>query len=747
MKLSSTIALRENTTNTMIKINLRIFFASILSSALKGEEYVLQYIDASNHCIELTEENKALIIEQVPLSRRFFELISKTTIYDTTTLYDILSEFAQKLKNPSTADQALANFKLFYEQLSETRRNNIRQLSINFTQESLEDILNNASKHPADLISISRSIVSIIKNNEQLLRNEGATEPFYQLILAYTAIKRFLENPLLSAFVEDDLELFKDLTKDNLSQLLNEIIFEKMTFLHLCAYCNSQKICDFLLKQEGIKANTLLSSVTIGTPLYIAAKKGHVEIAKAFIHHSVDVNLGLISSSCSTPHTPLFIATVKNQPMMVALLLEAGAQTNSSAPLSVAAGRGYLDIVKLLLPKSQEYINQLYQGATPLLAAVRGSHLHVVNYLLEHHGSMSASISDSLLLCDAAYTGDVGIVQSIVKAYKKSFKQPLDAKARESFKNWLDNSILNDVPPLFLAAARGYSDIVSYLVEQGADINQTTQFGEAPLEAAVRYNHADIVQFLVEKQARINPYLLKIGLKHNATESTLFLISNKYVCEHLKLEKLAQHYGSPIYIAAQNANIPVVEFLAQNGVPTFWKASGNDTPLNIALRTRPIELACELFTALCKTSTFSDPSKMANTYNEHHSRFLSQFDKIFLREAIGHFMANNADISDKMTPLEKYITCFQSIISKTGWWDIHNKFYKNVLKELKNVINETVRLDKTEASKHSSELFKIMEYQRSFFPTFFSTSSSRELSRVLNNPSSSSIPRTKSCVI
>ena len=108
-------------------------------------------------------------------------------------------------------------------------------------------------------------------------------------------------------------------------------------------------------------------------------------------------------------------------------------------------------------------VNEIIDGATPLIAACRNGHLPVVVYLVE---SCYADIEQ------------VGTVQ-------------------------FDNENIEGAPPLWCAAAAGHLEIVEYLVRVGAQVNKTTCSRSTPLRAACFDGHLRIVKFLIENDADI----------------------------------------------------------------------------------------------------------------------------------------------------------------------------------------------------------------------------------------------------
>jgi len=53
---------------------------------------------------------------------------------------------------------------------------------------------------------------------------------------------------------------------------------------------------------------------------------------------------------------------------------------------------------------------------------------------------------------------------------------------------------------LYTASKLGYKDMVKYLVEKGADVNEGNKYGETPLSIACFKNKESIAYYLIEKE-------------------------------------------------------------------------------------------------------------------------------------------------------------------------------------------------------------------------------------------------------
>jgi len=84
------------------------------------------------------------------------------------------------------------------------------------------------------------------------------------------------------------------------------------------------------------------------------------------------------------------------------------------------------------------------------------------------------------------------------------------------------NSRSNGYMPLSIAAGEGRSDVVRYLLAEGAEVNAREKLGETALTEAAYYGHAALVRELLSHGADINAIgndgtALDIALNRNST--------------------------------------------------------------------------------------------------------------------------------------------------------------------------------------------------------------------------------------
>ena len=131
------------------------------------------------------------------------------------------------------------------------------------------------------------------------------------------------------------------------------------------------------------------------TPLYWAARKGYLKIAKLLLSFGADCN----KADKYDGFTPLIVViwnpwTIANAGQalilkMVKLLLSFGADINKrdtfgESPFHYAARQGYLDVVQILLSLGVDFDKPNKYGDTPLFIAEKKGHSKIVTCLKYH---------------------------------------------------------------------------------------------------------------------------------------------------------------------------------------------------------------------------------------------------------------------------------------------------------------------------------------------------------------------------
>lgn len=249
-------------------------------------------------------------------------------------------------------------------------------------------------------------------------------------------------------------------------------------------------------------------------PVAIAAHCGYDEILQA-----------LVDSTCFTVHNtdsnniaPLSLAAASNHLSTVKLILvDLDASTYlednfGRSSIHWAAMNGNLEMMKLLLEKDEDLRHRTDSGgSTPLFLATAYGHYDLVSYLFEKDCLVDrkSGIWYNYFQLTTNITPDEFIINNFDK-FKKSSSALYWAAAFCSleivrkFDLQVDfsgngNTYLNNI--LSIASAFGKVDVVEYMLDMGADIDDESENGETALNWAAAHGFFDIVKLLVHKGA------------------------------------------------------------------------------------------------------------------------------------------------------------------------------------------------------------------------------------------------------
>ncbi|MEN8179498.1 MAG: ankyrin repeat domain-containing protein [Pseudomonadota bacterium] len=201
-----------------------------------------------------------------------------------------------------------------------------------------------------------------------------------------------------------------------------------------------------------------------------------------------------ISTACSKPEPPtinLYRAVHIGDINQVERNLNWDSNVNQPGQdgltaLHVAAHKGSLVMVKMLLQHGadKEVLNK--QGHTPLATALLARNTLVADYLVKQQ----ANIDPDALLRQTVLLGQAD-------------RDVIDFLTKQGAA--LDNPDAEGNTALHLAIINGRRVIAKYLVQKGADIDLADSSGRTPLQVAIELNQKDIEQMLRKFGAITSP--------------------------------------------------------------------------------------------------------------------------------------------------------------------------------------------------------------------------------------------------
>jgi uncharacterized protein len=256
--------------------------------------------------------------------------------------------------------------------------------------------------------------------------------------------------------------------------------------------------------------NAQMTAIEISSTLFTAADRNCIELATALLDRGASLD-----ARDRLGARPLSRAARSGHLEMVDLLLQRGAPIDArdltgATALYVAAERGQAAVVQRLIDKGADADLKGQSGTSPVAVAAFAGRNQVVRMLLAHGADGRAvDKTGKPPIVYAAAGGALDIVQQLLT-------QDIDVNARYA----------NDLTLLMWAAGPDQSvaevqalEVVSYLVNAGAHIDDRDDRGRTALMIAAEGNHAEIAQLLLKQGA--DPSLRDKAGKRAADLTTL----------------------------------------------------------------------------------------------------------------------------------------------------------------------------------------------------------------------------------
>jgi ankyrin repeat protein len=260
----------------------------------------------------------------------------------------------------------------------------------------------------------------------------------------------------------------------------------RATPLHYATFFGLHNIATFLIVEhsQDVNARSLHKDET---PLHVASRGGHADIAKLLLEHGADVEV-----QDDLKCTPLRLASQAGHVEVARVLLEYGADIeghgkDDSSPLGVASLCGHVEVARVLLEHGADVDSRSWLNRTALHWVEKGE----VALLLLDHGADASALDDlgQTPLHKASENGHVGVTRVLLE-------HGVDVNARDA----------NNMTPLHAASChiysdRGHAEVVRLLLQHNADIHARDDRGRTPFRRAVKEGHHDIMQLLLEHGA------------------------------------------------------------------------------------------------------------------------------------------------------------------------------------------------------------------------------------------------------
>ncbi|KAF7215948.1 protein TANC1 isoform X3 [Nothobranchius furzeri] len=269
---------------------------------------------------------------------------------------------------------------------------------------------------------------------------------------------------------------------------------------------------------------------------------------------------------------------------ITSLLLEFGSSVdvvseNGMSPLCFSAAGGHLGLVMLLCKRGAKVDHVDKSGQCALVHAALRGHSEIIQYLLELEWSAEGQQQDCSLknkalqqaLIAASSMGHTQVVKDLL-ALKNEHAVQIDS-----------HDTLWGETAMTAAAGRGKMEVCSFLLEQGAGVQQVNRRGVSPLFCAVRQGHWQIAELLLQHGVDINMSdkqgrtLLMVAACEGHLSTVEFLLSKGASLNSMDKEGLM-----PLSWACLKGRKNVVQFLVEKGAVIDHTDKNGRTPLDLA---------------------------------------------------------------------------------------------------------------------------------------------------------------------
>ena len=264
----------------------------------------------------------------------------------------------------------------------------------------------------------------------------------------------------------------------------------RATPLHYAAFCGIHDVAAFLIVEHSQDVNARGFDED-QTPLQIASRRGHADVAQLLLEHGADVE----ARNGDDEFTPLLLASEGGHVEVVRVLLKHGADIEAQdksewSPLALASFFGHVEIARVLLEHGADVTARVVFIDTPLHLA-RGE--EVIRFLLRHGADAnSLNTIGRTPLHMASERGNVGDARTLLE-------YGVDANFKDA-----DNAT-----PLHLVAScstlfyhNAHTDMARLLLQYGADIHARDNKGRTPFMRAIEEGGDSMIRLLLECGAK-----------------------------------------------------------------------------------------------------------------------------------------------------------------------------------------------------------------------------------------------------
>ncbi|HCQ97987.1 MAG TPA: hypothetical protein DIU48_01115 [Acidobacteria bacterium] len=359
-----------------------------------------------------------------------------------------------------------------------------------------------------------------------------------------------------------------------------------------------------------VLATTALGATGADTPLADAAKQQDWDRVQTLVAQGTDVE-----SSQPDGATALHWAAYWNNDEALGLLIDAGANVNAAndygaTPLWTACANRHGRAVDWLLDADADPNRGLRSGETPLMRCAHTGDPIAIRSLIGHGANIDATEPErgQTALMRAAANQHPDVTQALLEAgadvnVRTSTVQQLRGTGERSTTSPQGATYFNagGFTALLFAARHGDIHSARWLLEAGADVNDTGADGNSALVLATMSGHERLAQYLLERGAdpdasgagytalhaavlRAQPDLITSLLDHRADVNVPLAKSTpvpRWTYQHIFVRR--ETGATPLFLAAKYLEPTLVRLLADAGGDILLPLDDGTTALMAAV--------------------------------------------------------------------------------------------------------------------------------------------------------------------
>lgn len=350
--------------------------------------------------------------------------------------------------------------------------------------------------------------------------------------------------------IEDDLLLHK-LNPDRTYG------YPRKTGLMLAAKHNQTEIAKLFLA-FGATIDFIADEYN-NTALFYAANNGSTKVAKLLISHGANFNF-----EDKSGNNALFFSIKKNHTDTSIALIQAGINIDTKdnygkTPLILAAEKGNDKVIEAILDRKSDIKDSDSQLQDALTYATSNANTKLVHILIKN--GVNIKVVDK---------NEFSPLMRVVQVEDKNFTRDEINNRLSIIKSLLSEGAdvnyltSNGNNALAIASCKGAPEIIKFLIESGADINQN-HYDDSfiPLVKAVQCGNLEVIQVLASNK-NLDKNLLEVALveaaSRNNIEAAKLLIKNG-----ADPNRVTSRKKLPLLVAADRYYPEMVDLLLENG--------------------------------------------------------------------------------------------------------------------------------------------------------------------------------------